>query len=506
MNTIRRPSEGVISLNCWETIRLRCVRDKEPIKRVARELGLSPHTVRKYINTSIPPIKMTIERPAILEPYRAVIDSFLQDTPKITAARILTLLIRDHDQALSVSESTARKYVAGRRRLLIPKEAFVRADYTPGTQAQFDFSPMRAVINGIEHRLEIFVMRLSYSGHFFAYASPREDLPALMFNITEALKFFGGMPSIAVFDNAKTAVTRVLRGRDRIENEGFLAFRGALALEVEYAAPRRGNEKGGVEGTHGFLEDNFFRPLPKFSSLADLNAALRQFCLRNLQRRHSTHREKIGDRFQREQAALRPLPENFPATYVTAYAKINKFAEVTVKSNRYSVPSKYAFRDAFVEIGTDFIRIRVGSVIVADHPRACGRREAIINPLHSLDLIARKHRSAITAAVFSQGRLPISLVRLRDHLIARDGVRATKTWTQILLLAIDTSIERLAGAVECALARGTMDIEAIKLLLHQKPLYIVPAPAIPAAASAAVRAQIISLEGYRMQRFTEKCS
>ena len=506
MNTTRRLSRGVISLSTWETIRLRCVRDKEPIKRVARELNLSPHTVRKYIESSRPPTKATIVRPAILDTYRTVIDEYLKTTPKITAARIHTLLIRDYDATLNISESTARKYVAERRKFLIPKEAFVRAEYEPGVQAQFDFSPMRAIIDGVDLRLEVFVMRLSYSGHFFACAAPREDLPALMFSIVEALKFFNGLPATAVFDNAKTAVTHVLHGRDRIENEGFLAFRGALALEVEYAAPRRGNEKGGVEGTHGFLEDNFFRPIPDFDSLAALNASLRKFCVRNLQRRHSSHRETIGDRYAREQAALRPLPEYFPPTYVTTYAKINKFAEVTIKSNRYSVPTKYAFRDAFVELSHDTVRIRVGSLVVAEHPRADGRREAIINPLHSLDLIARKHRSAISAAAFSQGRLPASLVRLRDQLIARDGTRATKAWTKILLLAVDTSIDQLACAVDCALARGTINIESITFLLYQKPIHVAPAPQIPATASAAVHAQVVSLDCYRMQRFTENLS
>ena len=498
--------QGVISLNNWETIRLRCVRDKEPIKRVARELGISPHTVRKYIESSNPPIKITIDRPSILDMYKTAIDSLLQSTPKITAARIHTILVRDYDSMLSISESTARKYVAQRRKLLVPKEAFVRAEYIPGVQAQFDFSPMRATINGVENRVEVFVMRLSYSGHFYAYASKREDLPALMFNIIEALKFFDGIPSTAIFDNAKTAVTHVLRGRGRIENESFLAFRGALALEVEYAAPRRGNEKGGVEGTHGFIEDNFFRPLPAFSSLTSLNAALRQFCIRNLKRRHSTHRETIGERYEREKVALRPLPEHYPSTCVTTYAKINKFAEVTIKSNRYSVPTKYAFRDAFIELGNDNVRICVGSLVVAEHPRADGRREAIINPLHSLDLIARKHRSALSAAAFSQGRLPVCLVRLRDQLIARDGIRATKSWTEILLLAVNTSLDQLARAVDCALARGTIDIEAIKLLVHQKPHHIIQAPIIPDSATSAVRAQVISLEGYRMQRFTEQCS
>ena len=38
-------------MDTWETIRLRCVRDREPVKTVARELGLSKNTVKKYIRS-----------------------------------------------------------------------------------------------------------------------------------------------------------------------------------------------------------------------------------------------------------------------------------------------------------------------------------------------------------------------------------------------------------------------------------------------------------------------
>jgi len=37
----------VISMETWETIRLRCRRDGEKIKPVARDLALAPNTVRK---------------------------------------------------------------------------------------------------------------------------------------------------------------------------------------------------------------------------------------------------------------------------------------------------------------------------------------------------------------------------------------------------------------------------------------------------------------------------
>ena len=48
----------------WEDIRLRCVRDSEPKKRVAREIGISPNTVRRYVRQMEAP--KAHERPALI--------------------------------------------------------------------------------------------------------------------------------------------------------------------------------------------------------------------------------------------------------------------------------------------------------------------------------------------------------------------------------------------------------------------------------------------------------
>jgi hypothetical protein len=149
----------------------------------------------------------------------------------------------------------------------------------------------------------------------------------------------GGLPLRAIFDNAKTAVTQVLRGRNRLENAAFREFCGALALEVNFAAPAKGNEKGGVEGIIGYVQDNFFRPMPSFETLDELNAGLAAFCERDAAREHTTHRETISARFERERAVLRPMPPVLPRSCVTRYARVNKFAEVTFERDIYSVPS-----------------------------------------------------------------------------------------------------------------------------------------------------------------------
>lgn len=489
----------------WEVVRLRCERDREPIKRVARELGLSPNTVRKYVRATNAPTAPRYRRPSRLERFVDVIDALLRSTPKITTKRIGVIVSEQYEASLSISESALRKFVARRRRELVPKEAFVRAQYVPGDQAQFDFSPMRVMLAGVLTMVHVFAMRLSYSGNFFARASYREDQPALFAGLLGALRFFGGLPRVAIFDNPKTAVQRILRGRERTQNTKFRAFCGALALEVEFAAPRRGNEKGGVEGVMGYIEDNVFRPIPSYVGMQELNADIERLCHANLERRHSMHRELIGDRFARELLALRPLPEHLPNPCVLEYARVNKFAEITAETNHYSVPSRYVRRDAIVEISEDSVAVVVGGERVAQHRRGRGKHEFIIDPLHYIELISHKHRSAMGALAFADERLPRALIVLRDRMIERDGPTATKAWTAVLSLALESSLSALSEATEIALSRGTIDPQAIGLILRQRDvvgtsrLDLTHGPLTPA-----LRAQVIDLEAYRITAFVER--
>ena len=62
----------------WETIRLRCVRDGEPIKTVARELGLSKNTVRKYVHSLRAPQHPGLERACRLDAYVYHIDNLIR--------------------------------------------------------------------------------------------------------------------------------------------------------------------------------------------------------------------------------------------------------------------------------------------------------------------------------------------------------------------------------------------------------------------------------------------
>lgn len=212
----------MITLDTWETIRIRCVRDKEPIKRVARELGISKNTIKKYIESNNLPLPTKNHtKSSSMSAFEADVDRLLRETPKITAVRIVQVIRTTLDSTFRISERAARVYVASRRSGIVPKEAFVRLVYLAGDQMQFDFKEVFAKLDGVDVKLHMFVARLSYSTAFFARCYHSEDRPALFDGIVSACVRFGGIPREGIFDNATTAVKRILRGRDRVLNKEF---------------------------------------------------------------------------------------------------------------------------------------------------------------------------------------------------------------------------------------------------------------------------------------------
>jgi transposase len=457
-------------MDVWETIRIRCRRNREKIKTVARDLGISPNTVREYLRKDSPPKRRPRADVKTLTRYQSHIDNLILSTPKITAARVGSYLRQNVDADLVADERTLRRYVAGRRAVLVPREAFIRASYGPADQSQFDFSPMSVRLAGVLVVIQLFVLRLSYSGRFMARASMRCDQPALFAGLLAGFTAFGGVTRSSIFDNASTAVTRILRGRDRDQNAKFAEFRGGLSLNVEFAAPAKGNQKGGVEGTHGFIEDNFFRPIPDFADFDELNRALVVFSDASLTRIIAPNTESIAERFAREQPLLLPLPSVLPRACVSHYVKVNKFAEVRFERNSYSVPTQYALRDAVVEAYDERLRIIVSDEVVAQHPRGFGVDQRYLDLVHYVGLLKYKHRAAETALVLADGRIPQVFHDLFARYCEENNSTATRRWTQVLALLADTSVDELAKTVTHALALGTDDPSAIELLLRQRSL------------------------------------
>jgi hypothetical protein len=197
-----------------------------------------------------------------------------------------------------------------------------------------------------------------------------------------------------------------------------------------------------------------------------------------------------------------------PRPCVTRYARINKFAEVCFERNWYSVPTRWAHRNAVIEVYERQLRIVVEAEVVAEHQRGYGAGERFLDPRHYITLLAHKHRAAESALVLSDGRIPDVLRDLFDRYCQTDSRSATKRWTQVLSLLSDVPVAELAQVVTHALARGTDDPAAIALMLEQNRAPA-PSPAIRTSAlpdKARCDVPVVNLEAYAIALLIERAA
>ena len=137
------------------------------------------------------------------------------------------------------------------------------------------------MIAGVPTRVFLFLMRACFSGGCFVQAHPRETQQAFLEGHVGAFEFFGGVFGLVRYDNLRSAVAKVLKGRRRVESDRFVALRSHYLYESSFT--RRGkegaHEKGGVEGDVGRFRRAYLVPVPEVASLAELNDRLAAACI-----------------------------------------------------------------------------------------------------------------------------------------------------------------------------------------------------------------------------------
>ena len=245
-----------------------------------------------------------------------MIDGWLEEDRKAprkqrhTARRVWQRLVEEH--GVLVGESTVRRYVAEvRRRMDVPLVEVMVPQYHPlGEEAEVDFGTASVHLAGALVDVSMFVMRLSASGRSYARAYLNEGQEVFLDGHVRAFEHFGGVPRRIRYDNLKAAVVRVLKGRDRIESDRFVALRSHYGFDSFFCQPgiKDSHEKGGVEGEVGRFRRRHLVPVPRVSSMAELNQLLAAGAARDDERFIAHRRITVAEHFALEVATLRPLP------------------------------------------------------------------------------------------------------------------------------------------------------------------------------------------------------
>src|SRR4051794_14517253 len=284
-----------------------------------------------------------------LDAFTAIIDQILisdRSAPpkqRHTAKRIHDRLRLEH--GFVGGYTTIKDYVREQRART--REVFVPLVHPPG-HAQVDFGEAVAVIGGVRQKIHFFCLDLPHSDAGFVKAYPAERIEALLDGHNAAFAFLGGVPRSILYDNTKLAVARILGGGERQRTRAFAELQSHYLFLDRFGRPGKGNDKGKVEGLVGYARRNFLVPLPAFASFADLNAHLERRCLDRLGDRLRGHAESIGERLERDLAALQPRP---PVPYDACDrrpARVSSLSLVRYERNDYSVPTAYGHRPVLV--------------------------------------------------------------------------------------------------------------------------------------------------------------
>lgn len=214
----------------YELIRRKVRVDGLSQRVVARELGHSRKTVKKALEHPLPLgyRRKQPRRPPVLEPVTAIIEAWLEadrERPRKqrhTAKRVFERLRDEHQFAGSYSP--IQRFVASwkRRQGLQTSDVFVPLVFAAGEEAQVDWGEASVLVNGQQRTLQFFCVRLAFSRATFVRAYERQDQVSFLDGHVRALAFFGGVPKRLTYDNLKTAVIRVGRGRERDLKMGIL--------------------------------------------------------------------------------------------------------------------------------------------------------------------------------------------------------------------------------------------------------------------------------------------
>ena len=438
------------------------------IREVSREFGLHRDTVRKMLTYSVPPgyRRQTPPRRPKLEPFTGVIDRILEDDlarprkQRHTAKRIFERL-RD-EYGFDGGYTTVKDYVREHRRQT--REMFVPLSHPPG-HAQCDFGEALVVIGGVERKAHCFVIDLPHSDGCFVKAYPSETTGAFLDGHVSALAFLGGVPQSILYDNTRLAVAKILGDGRRQRTRAFTELQSHYLFEDRFGRPGKGNDKGKVEGLVGYMRRNFLVPVPSFESFDALNACLEQRCLERMDAQLRGHTETIGQRMERDLDALLPLP---PVAYDACdkqAGRVSSLSLVRYRTNDYSVPVAYGYRDVLVRGYVDAVVISCGTEVIASHPRSYDRDDFVYDPIHYLPLLERKPGALDQAAPLQGWELPDEFGTLRRLLESRMGRRGKREYVQVLRLLETFSQQEVHSAVKDAIHLGSLSFDAVKHLV-----------------------------------------
>jgi transposase len=365
-------------------------------KRIARALGISRGTVKRYVEAGgWQPFRKPVRKRVLDDLDDWWRERFRRHRGNADVVRQELAAKKGIVASLRTVQRAVEPY---RQELLAEARATVRFETTPGRQLQIDFGERLVEIDGRKIKVFLFVATLGYSRRLHVRVFRHERQESWFDGMESSFLAFGGVPEEVLFDNPRALVTEHdAETRTIIFNGKLSAFARHWGFRPRACAPYRARTKGKTEahpmraGSHGDPEEGV--GYVKRNAIAGRSFASWEAFKAHLAawerdianaRVHGTTGEAPMVRFARDEAAALQALADRPSCQAcrTLERRVRNDCAVEVDGNAYSVPWRLIGERVEVIVAAGEVRVRHGTSEVAIHQRVEGRRQRVIDTHH----------------------------------------------------------------------------------------------------------------------------
>jgi len=462
----------VITMEMFGRVRRMFFRDGKSRSEIARRTGLSRTTIKKWLKVPLgtEPKYQRASKPGKLSGFKEELVRAL----KVDAHRPR----RNRRTALALFHAIKAKGYAGGYTAVTDyirswhasnghavARAFVPLQFEPGEAHQFDWSEEHLMIGGVWRKIMAAHLKLCFSKVFVVQAYPMQSHEMLFDAHTRSFAALGGIARRGIYDNMKTAVDKVKKGKSRIVNQRFAAMTAHYLFDADFCNVASGWEKGIVEKNVQDSRRRLWQDAAheRFGSFTELNLWLLSRCRALWQElKHPEYDLTLAEMLEQEQQHLMPMITPFDG-YVETLGKVSSTCLVSEERNRYSAPCELVGQMVSIRIYPERIDLVAHDAVVASHVRCFGRNETRYDWQHYLPLIERKPGALRNGAPFAD--MPDQFKKLRGLLLKHEG--GDRVMAKVLAAVPKHGLESVLVAVELVLESGNPSAEHIENVLHR---------------------------------------
>jgi transposase len=204
------------------------------IQGIARTLGISRNTVRKYLRHPEAVFPKSREpRPSKLDPYKEQIQKWVMEDH---CTNCEVMLVRLQEMGYTGSITILKDFVQPLRPAVAGHAPVQRYETKPGEQLPFDWGEFVYEQEGQMRKYYGFTAILGYSRMRFITFVKRCDTPTLIRCFMEACEYFGGLTKVALTDRMKSVLLEMGENKPHW-NPRFADFMVSIGVAVRVCKP-----------------------------------------------------------------------------------------------------------------------------------------------------------------------------------------------------------------------------------------------------------------------------